>query len=1206
MHRLSVCRGAFTQGAVRALVAACLVVFAGCDGGDPPPATDAGRPDAIVVDGVAPTVTSTVPLETAVGVARDATLEVRFSEPMAQDVGTIRVEPGGSARLATQGTWDDAGNVLTIEAMTPWPSGLVTLTFGADFTDLAGNALAPHTLVFETVDDVSPSVVSTTPMEGSLDLSARLATIDVVFDEAMRTGAGTIAVLGGAATVGAPTWSADATSVSFPVADLEYERDYQATLRGFVDAAGNRLDGMPVLGDGTIDFSTGPDTDSARVVRAEPMEGQVDVNPAALRSILVTFDEVMNTSVVAVVLSDGTTDTPLSGVWAGGGRILRVDVPRGTLSFDRSYSLDLRALRDRAGNGIDEGEYLLDGRLDFTVGLDAFLPTVSTASPAEGETNVSYADVTEISVTFSESMDTAITSATLSGGAVPAMVTGTWSGTTQITFDVTGLLGAGTDYSLDLSAMQDTRGNALDPADPYTGDARLDFQTGAPSGEGCLDPLRTMDAMEVSPGVFQWTLGSLQGAVRDGGTAFCDYNGSSSNGTDVLVRFDKVSGDVASGGRVLHLVLDASSSATGSNAFDIAVATGACDASATPIQCHPNAGYHEMDLDLPAGPVWIWVSRSTLTSSSSTAILTATELMPPTREGDSCLNPFTSASSVYTAPSGDMVHRFSIPENAFQSVAIGPYGYQDPGYFSCDTAVGHGIDGVVRFDKMEDTSVLRVTARRTAGSDTLNVEVFDACDVSLPTTRSLGCQPSVSSTARELIVDAPAGPVFVWVGDSSTFVSRSGGDWRFSSGADIEIEVIPDVANGEICSRALPALAGPNAVTGTSDQRFGDVSCFDSSVSAIEWYRVTASAEVTLVRSDAAGGLVMVDPATRAELACVNDGLARSLTRVLSVGQEVCVGVEMGRSISSFTVSGQTYTGLGRSAPVDLGILRPFNTSGSSEESVTSDYWMVATDSSLLMRHTFSAVLDVGRGGMERGVRRGTSDGVTSSMLGRTAISVGGALFAFTSSSSSTSSRVTRLWDGRSPIWAPTTWDLSPSYATSAIQGVARVGASDFAYVTSSSNPVFYQLSATAPGAAVVLGTNAQLTNIRGMTADNTYFYVSATVSSVRGIYRVPIADVSAAPVPIAISDSFATSTTQATAMEVDSRSAPAHLYVRNNDGDVEVIIDPSGASPFYLGPVISLGTSSDWVMTLHEATGQLYLFETETESTGRWVRFDP
>jgi hypothetical protein len=1177
-----------------------VLVACGDDAAPPPP--DGGTADATPGDTVAPSVRETTPANGDTDVARDALLEIRFSEPVARTSGQILVDPGGVNRLATdEGTWDDAGNAFTFDASRLWPSGDVTVAISG-FADLAGNPMEPMIIAFQTVDDVPPSVVSTTPAEGASDLSARDTEIVIEFNERMRASAGTLDVLGGAATVGAPVWSADDTTVSFPVTDLEYEREYEASLRGFTDLAGNRLDGTPYLDDGAIDFATGPDDDAPRVVRSDPTEGQVDIDPARTTAVLVTFDEAMDTSITAVTLSDGETETPVDASWTGGGRTLRVEVG-GLLRFDTSYAIDLRALMDRNGNALDAATVLVDGRLDFTVGLDAFLPIVRAASPAEGEADVSYLETTEVRVSFSEAMDTGVATAPLASGTEPPIdVAASWTSDTEVVFDVEGLLAAGVVISLDLRGMRDARGNLLDPEDPLTHDGRLDFTTAAPLGEGCRDPLTIASAMETSPGVYAWTVSSLQGSERDGGTAFCDISATGTNGTDVLVRFDKVSGTTSTGGRLLHIELDGSTStATGTTPYDIAVMTGAsCDPAAMPLECHPNAAFHSMDLDLPAGPVWIWLARTTLSTTAASVVLTVTETDPPPLEGDSCANPFSISSAIHSTPSTN-VHRFAIPQNALRSVSIGPYGYRTPGDFSCDTAIGHGIDGVIRFDKPDESSVLRVGAVRTAGSDTLNVEVFDGCNAG--SRESLGCVPNVSTTAQELIVDGPAGPVFVWVGDSATTVSRSSSMWNYSSGIDVTVTVVPDVEDGEICSRALAATSGSNAVRGTSDQRFQAPSCFGAS-SSVEWYRVTATHEVMLVSADASGALGFADADTGAELACVADGRALTLTRVLPVGESVCLAVEMGRGIGNVTVSGQTYTGLGRSAPIDLEILRPFNATASAEESVTGDAWMVVNDTHLLMEHISSAVLDVSREGHERAIRRGTDDGITSTPIGRTAVVVDGALFSFTTGTTATGSRVTRLWDGRSPLWVALPWDIGATYPTSAIQGAAEVG-SDLIYVTSTTTS-FYRLSSLAPSIPIALGTNAAISNVRGMTADETFLYVSATVGGLRGIYRVPIADVTATPTALAISDSFSTSTTQATAMDVDSRTAPRHLYVRNAAGEVEAIIDPASAAPFYLGTVIDRGTSSDWAMTIHHPSGHLYLFETETLSTGRWLRYEP
>lgn len=1193
------------------LALALTLAAAGCD--MQPGIPDAPLPleDAGPSDRVAPVVIETSPEDGASNVDRAPEVVIRFSEPMAPDRGEITVNPGGMRRRAGDpgAEWDAAGNALTLTFELPLPSGEVTLTLGTDFEDRSGNALAETTFGFTTVDDVAPTVTLSAPTEGAVDESARIASIVVTFSEPMRTGTGTIDVLGGAATLTDATWSADATTVTFPVVDLEYDRDYQVVLRGFRDASGNALDGVPYLVDGVIDFSTGPDADAPRVVRSEPMEGQVDVNPSDMTSILVTFDELMDTDVTDVTLSDGTTDVTLTGVWVSP-LLFRVSVG-GLLTFGRNYALDLRGMQDRAGNALDGAMYLVDGRLDFTVGADAFAPFVRASSPAEGEIDVSYAELEAVELTFSEAMNTTATTVpvTVGGGAAsPAPLT--WASSTSATVALTGILRAGAVHTIDVTGLTDTGGNAIDAAHRYLGDGRLDFTTGAPVGEGCTDPLTIAQATVEGP-VYRWTVGSLDASIRDGGTAACDSNGTTGNGNDLLIRFDKTSGTVAEGGSLLRVVLDGSTSTTtGTNSFDLAVASGAtCSATASPLQCRSNTAWHEMTFDLPAGPVWIWVSRTITSTTAVSAVVSVTEIAPPNREGESCDAPYTTASAIHTMPTAT-VHRFSVPPNSMLGADMpGPTTYTVPNAFSCDATLGQGVDAVIAFDKPDDASVLRIRAARVGTSgDTLNIGVYDACDAVATATEELACRTAVTSTVTaDFLVDQPAGPVYVWAADTTPTVSRSSSAWVYNPGFDVDIEVIPDVGNGEICSRALAASAGMNPVSGTSDQAFERPSCFGAT-SNVEWYRVTTTSDVTFVSANAAGGLAMMVPSTRRELTCVADGAARSLTRVLPVGTELCVAVEMGRGITSLDITGQAYGGLGSTPPVELGILRPFTTTASAEESVTSDYWMLTSGEHLVMRHTTSAVMDVSRAGMERAVRRGADDGIPSSTpLGRTAVAVGGAVFSFSTTTTAASSRVTRIWDGRSLFWSSTAWDPGSTYVTSAIQAAAPDGADGMIYVTDNATTAsFYRLSAAAPSAATLLGQNTTVASVRGMVVDDEYVYLQGVVGGLRGIYRLSRSNLSGAPLALAVSTAFSTSTTQATAMALDSLTNPANLYVRDASGEVQAIIDPDGASPFYLGPVIDLGTSSDFAMTLAPDTGALYLFETETVSTGNWVRYDP
>jgi hypothetical protein len=1202
---------------VAPLVLGVCFASVGCDGDDPAPGRDAGPVDAARPDPTPPTVRSTTPPDGASLVARDAELVLRFSEPMDVEVGRVEVAPGGAVLTPADGEWDEAGSTLTLVPASRWPSGEVTVTVTSEFADPSGNPLAePHVFGFTTVDDVRPQLVSSAPMEGATDLSARIDAIELTFDEPMNTTVGSIDVLGGAATVGPAEWSDDATSVSFPVADLEYERDYDVALNGFTDRVGNALDPVPVLEDGVLDFSTGVDADRPRVVRSEPAEGQLDVNADAVDDLLVTFDEPMDVSVARVRLSDGDGTVERTGEWTAGGRVLRVDV-RGLLEFETTYRVDLTDLRDRAGNALDPMPYLEDGFLDFTVSTDAFAPFVRSSDPVEGAPEVAYRDTDTITLELSEAMDTSVAAATLSGGAAPVDLTGTWIDDLHVRFDVSGLLVAGTAYRLDVTALRDVLGNPLDTGHGYLDDGVLDFTTAPPAGEGCRDPLTVAEATETA-GVYEWTFAAGAVTERDGGTAACDPNGGATNGPDGLIRYDKVAPEAsASGGKHLRIVVEAESTSAD---FDVAIATGAsCDPSAAPVRCHADAIYHDIVADVPAGPVWIWVSR-TVDSTSRGVRVRVQEVDPPRTEGESCEAPFTTSSPNYSAPaSADGPHVWLISEHDAvnptgpSTMDIGPRSVTDGSLISCDPDGGHHADAVVRYEKASDDSVLEVTLNPESSSSypPLNLEVFSACDVASGAPERHGCLSSVGPAGRSVVVDAPAGPLHLWLTADAGPTGSSGSDLRVFPRTILAVRELTGITDGELCSRALPLSAGSNAVAGSSDERFEAPSCFGET-SDVEWYRITASEPVLVVSGDAAGGVALFDPAAARELDCSADAASRPAARFVPVGTEVCVAVEMGTSLATLDVIESPYGGLGASPPVDLGILPPLNGSG-AVETITGDDWMAVGAGTLFLQYGSSEGLDATLGGGERGVYRSSADGLTSGRVGNTGVFAAGQLFSFDDTTSATSNRVHRLWDGTSPFWTPTVWDASPSYPTEEVSAAAVRGDTIF-FVTGDDQPHFYALDAGAPSAPALLGTNDTIRDAVGLAVDDTHVYVVAErndASAVEGVYRIARSDLGDPMAPaLNLTPRIDLNVTgfprRAVPVVVDAPTLPAHLYVRNARGHVEVVRDPGGASPLHLGEVITVGGSGDHAMAFDEATGSLYLFETDSDADGRFLRYDP
>ncbi len=1189
---------------------AVLVAFsvAAC-GDDGRPSPDGGT-DMMSGDTIAPTVRNTTPAEGDTGVNRREPFIVRFSEPMNTASGAISAEPGGPIPAA-RWSWDDVGSTLTITPNSPWAPGAVTLTI-ADFEDPAGNVLVePLEVTFETVDDVRPFLTATTPMEGATDVSARLPEITLTFSEEMNTTSGVIDVLGGAATVGAPEWNAEGTVVTFPVADLEYERDYDVDLRNFRDAIGNPLDDAPIIEDGFLDFSTGADTDAPQVVRSEPMEGQVDVNAATQRQIEIVFDEPMATSTTTFVLNDGTDDIMVNGSWAGGATLLRLDTD-GILEFETSYSIDLSALTDRAGNALDGTAYLVDGSLDFTVSDDVFDPVVLSTDPAEGDTGIDQKEELSIEVVFSEAMDQTLTTATLTDGTTPVTIDGTWATSTIINFTVpVDTMAASTEYMLDLTPFMDLTGNTTSTTHGYLMDGMLNFTTGNPSGENCLDALTPANAT-VASGVTTWTISSSQVSSREGGTDACaDYTGTATR-PDVVIRYDKVSGDVASGGRLLRVVADADTTFT---EYDIAITAGACDPAAAPARCVNESEIHQVYADVPAGPVHIWISPNSSSSFSNSMVVTVEEVDPPRAEGEGCDNPYTTASSIFsTVGSTDT---FLIPEGMGpRAMDISAYSVGDNSLVSCDTTStsstsatnGTGVDAVIRYTMPAD-AVLRVTAEGLDSSlnPEFNVSAYDTCDPALATAE-YGCIPDVSTTAKNGIIDAPPGDIYIWLTNetSDIYRSSSSGDYYFHE-AQIDIETIP-VQAGETCSRAFAATAGSNTVTGTADVGVVVPSCF-ASTSNVEWYSYTTTQPLFVAGTVGAGGVSVYQGGT--ELGCSADGSAVGASTLVPAGTELCVAVEMGQGITDLTITETAYTGLGLNPPVSLPIERPINTSGSTE-TITGDTWMSGNGSVIVMAYG-SEMLDALADGTGSTLYRGTADGITSSVMGNAGLfAANGALFSFDDTTSG-ANRMYRLWDGSAPFYDPIVWDTTPpTYPSEEITAATVVGNTIY-FVTGDDYPIFYSMSATAPGAPVRMGTNEIVTDVTGLAADDTYFYVAGEYKADfdEGVFRIPFTELGNPMYdPLNLTPDIDHDGTQFAsneiAMYVDATTAPGHLYIRNAIGHFEAVIDPGGASPIYVGEVISVGGSGDNAAWLDLATGSLYIFETDSESTGSFLRYDP
>jgi hypothetical protein len=232
-------------------------------------------------------------------------------------------------------------------------------------------------------------------------------------------------------------------------------------------------------------------------------------------------------------------------------------------------------------------------------------------------------------------------------------------------------------------------------------------------------------------------------------------------------------------------------------------------------------------------------------------------------------------------------------------------------------------------------------------------------------------------------------------------------------------------------------------------------------------------------------------------------------------------------------------------------------------------------------------------------VEHGIAEGLDTQHLGNDLLFAGGSLFSVDTTSTVNVSRLFRVFDGAA--WGPTAWDLSPAYpSTSPSHALAYDGTTMFmATRRTSTNANFYSFSTSAPGAPVLLGTNAGVWYVTGMAADDQFLYVASNGSAGEGIYRLSKASIASPAVKIATLDTD----TAANNVEIDAFVNPKNLYVCDALGDVHAIVDPGLASFAHLGVISTLGTTSDFAMTYDKADGVLYIFETESDTAGRIVR---
>jgi hypothetical protein len=431
-------------------------------------------------DTIRPQVSSTIPANTATGVAVNAPIAAIFSEAM--DPLTIST----ATFTLLNGTTPVAGAVTYVgvtATFRPTVSLAALTTFTATITsaaqDIAHNSLlVNYVWTFTTgvaPDTTPPQVSSTIPANGATGVAVNYPIV-AIFTEAMdplTISTATFTLLNGTMPIAGAVSYVGVTATFTPTSPLQHLALFTATVTTAVrDVAGNRMAANYVW---TFYTGAAPDTTRPQVISTVPANGVTGV--AVNAPIAATFSEAMDPltiSTATFTLAAGTT--PVAGAVTYVGVTATLTPTSALAAFTTFTATITTAVRDVAGNRL-----LVNYVWTFTTGAapDTTRPTVLSTNPANGATGTSI--TAPVAATFSEAMDPLTISTatfTLFAGTIPVAGAVTYSLGTA-TFRPTSALTPLTLYTATITtAAQDIAHNGL--AANYV----WRFTTGAASGLG--------------------------------------------------------------------------------------------------------------------------------------------------------------------------------------------------------------------------------------------------------------------------------------------------------------------------------------------------------------------------------------------------------------------------------------------------------------------------------------------------------------------------------------------------------------------------------------------------------------------------------------------------------------------------------------------------------------------------------------------------
>ncbi|MGH8551266.1 MAG: Ig-like domain-containing protein [Methylococcales bacterium] len=343
-------------------------------------------------DLVGPGILSVTPPDRSVDVGTNASIAVRFDEPvnpLTADESTIEVMDASQTAIACSINFSNNNQDVQIVPHAPFnDQSVYTITIDG-VEDLGGNAVAVQTSQFTTrlgPDLTSPLVLATTPLNGASNVPVNTV-ISVRTDEVLDPATVTTSsfVVRDNTTfqnvAGTASLSTDGRTLMFvPNSPLLVGRSHSVFDNGTIlDLSGNRLSFR-------FSFTTSftDDTVAPNVVGIDPSDGSTSVPRNLVGTI--EFDEtIQSLDGDLVTLSTGGVDVAVKRLLSNGNRTLTL-TPLIPLDPSTVYTLTVPAgIRDLAGNAL-----ALDETSSFTTGagIDLIRPTLVNVSPLNGSVNV--------------------------------------------------------------------------------------------------------------------------------------------------------------------------------------------------------------------------------------------------------------------------------------------------------------------------------------------------------------------------------------------------------------------------------------------------------------------------------------------------------------------------------------------------------------------------------------------------------------------------------------------------------------------------------------------------------------------------------------------------------------------------------------------------------------------------------------------------